>query len=165
MADRPSQLWKDLPLEKRVAVADAFWRDDESQDIALQKSEVIVALARKLNFRTRSVQALPIDRRARHMAQMSDVSDAVATRALIAYHFSARRDLMAAFLDALGIAHENGLIAEDRVGPPAAPLLAEAVAKVKASFDPADVDLYLSTLVALDRETWAGLEGLASTAR
>jgi len=45
--------------------------------------------------------ALPIDRRTKLLAQMSDVSDAVATRALIAYHFTTRRDLMAAFLDLL----------------------------------------------------------------
>jgi hypothetical protein len=153
-----------MPLEKRVAAADAFWRDDESQDVAVQKMEVIAELARRLKFRIKSMRTLPIDRRARHMAQLGDVSDAVATRALIAYHFSARRDLMSAFLDAVGIAHENGLITEEKVAPPAAALLAEAVEKVKASFDPADVDLYLRTLAALDGETWAGLEGLSATA-
>ena len=49
---------------------------------------------------------------------MADVSDAVASRALIAYHFVAERPLMGAFLDALGITHDQGLINEDEVAPP-----------------------------------------------
>jgi hypothetical protein len=71
---------------------------------------------------------------------------------------------MAAFLDALGIAHDNGLITAEHVTPPAAAALAEAAAKVKSSFDPADVDLYLRTLAALDGETWASLDGITQSA-
>jgi hypothetical protein len=153
-----------MPVETRVAAADAFWRDEESQDIGVQKVEVIVTLARRLKFRTKSVQALPVEKRARHMAQLTDVSDTVATRALIAYHFSAKRPLMAAFLDALGIAHDNGLIAEEQVAPPSVEALTSAVAKVRESFDAAEVDLYLRTLAALDNETWAGLSSLTSAA-
>ena len=48
-----------MPVETRVAAAEAFWRDEESQDIGVQHVEVIVTLARRLKFRTKSVQALP----------------------------------------------------------------------------------------------------------
>jgi hypothetical protein len=160
MADRPSQLWKDMPLEKRVLAAEAFWRDEDSPDIQVQQMEAVVALARRLNFRTRSIQALPVDRRARHLAQMGDVSESVATRALIAYHFMNQRPLMASFLDALGIAHEDGLITEENVQAPAREKLAAAVTSLKASFDPGDVNLYLRTLAALDGETWANMDGV-----
>jgi len=153
-----------MSVEARVAAADAFWRDEESQDIGAQKVEVIVTLARRLKFRTKSVQGLPVEKRARHMAQLTDISDPVATRALIAYHFSAQRPLMASFLDALGIAHDNGLIAEDQVAPPSVEALTAAVAKVRESFGAAEVDLYLRTLAALDHETWAGLSSLTSAA-
>src|SRR6187549_588549 len=106
MPDRPSRLWKDMPTEKRVQAADAFWRDTESQDIQAQHAEALAVLARRLNFRMRTLQTLPVERRAKHMAQLTDLSEAVATRALIAYHFATKRPLMGAFLDALGIAHD-----------------------------------------------------------
>jgi hypothetical protein len=72
--------------------------------------EAIVAIARRLNFRQKSVLGMSAERRARALAQIADVSDALATRALVAYHFQYQRPLMAAFLDAIGVAHDNGLI-------------------------------------------------------
>src|ERR1044072_3842950 len=105
MSVRASKMWKDMPVENRLVAADAFWRDEQS-DAAMQQIEAIMSIARRLNFRAKSVQALGIDKRAKHLAHIADVSDAVATRALIAYHFAAKRPLMGAFLDALGIAHE-----------------------------------------------------------
>ena len=149
-----------MPLEKRVRAAEAFWRDEDSPDIQLQQMEAVVALARRLNFRTRSIQALPVERRARHLAQMIDVGDSVATRALVAYHFTNQRPLMASFLDALGIAHEDGLITAEEVQAPDRERLAKAVAAVKSAFAADDVDLYLRTLAALDGDTWSGVEGV-----
>lgn len=148
-----------MPLEKRLLAAEAFWREDQA-DIEMQHVEAIVAIARRLNFRAKSVQALPIDRRAKHLAQMSDISDAVATRALISYHFGVKRDLMSGFLDALGIAHENGLISSEAVEPPGAEALRSAVRTLRAAFPREDADLYLRTLAALDGDTWANLDGV-----
>ena len=157
MPVRPSRLWKDMPLENRQLAADAFWRDDQGE-AGMQHMEAVVSIARRLNFRPKSVQALSIDKRAKHLAHMQDVSDAVATRALIAYHFSAQKGLMAAFLDALGISHEDGLIKEESVPPPSREKLAAAIASVRGSFPAADVDLYVRTLATLDGETWAEAE-------
>lgn len=159
MPERPSQIWKHLPVETRVQAAEAFWNDSESPEIGVQHAEAVVALSRRLNFRSKSLQALPVDKKARHLAQMPDVSDAVATRALIAFHFGSRRPLMAAFLDALGITHDNGLITAEEVAPPAAERVAAAAQAVRRSFADADVDLYLRTLAALDGDTWGNLDG------
>jgi hypothetical protein len=145
---------------RRLAAADAFWRDESAEDIQAQHIEALVLLARRLNFRAKSVQALSTEKRARHLAQISDVSDAIATRALIAYHFQEQRPLMAAFLDALGIAHDNGLITEENVPAPEAGRLAEAVEKLRGSFPADDVTFYLRTLAALDGDTWGAVEGL-----
>src|SRR5690606_19126024 len=101
MSERPSRLWRDMPLEKRVAAAAAFWRDRESPEIEAQHAEAIGLLAQRMKFRTRTVAALPVDRRARYLGQIADVSETIATRALIAYHFETQRPLMATFLDAL----------------------------------------------------------------
>ena len=157
MVERPSRIWKELLPEVRLSAATAFWLDDGSNDAALQQVEVIMAIAKRLNFRPKSAQALPEERRARLLAQMSDVSDAVATRALIAYHFQAQRPLMSAFLDALGVTHENGLITAESVAPPERRAIDEAAGHVRQAFPDADVRLYLRTLKALDGETWVNI--------
>ena len=145
--------------EKRLVAANAFWTDENGHD---QQVEVIVTLARKMNFRPKSVPALPLERRAKLLAGM-DVSDAVASRALIAYHLAAERPMMGAFLDALNIEHENGLITAEEVPAPEKEKLAEAVRTLKASFPADAVRLYLHTLVLLDGDTWSDLSGMLDT--
>ena len=142
---------------QRLVAAEAFWREDQA-DIQMQHVDAIVSIAKRLNFRAKSVRALPVERRAKLLAQLVEISDAVATRALISYHFTAKRELMAAFLDALGIPHENGLIDEEAVPPPSRDRLSAAIAQLRSSFPKQDVDLYLWTLATLDGETWADLE-------
>ena len=151
-------LWKSLTPDIRLAVADALWRDDQGTE---QQVEALVLLSRRLHYRPKSLQALPVERRAKMLAQAPDVTEAIAMRSLMAYHFSARRPLMAAFLDALGIAHEDGLITNENVPVPDKGRLADAVRAIRAAFPAADVDLYLNTLVAIDPDTWGGIEGVA----
>jgi hypothetical protein len=157
MADRPSRIWKMLSPEKRLAAATAFWADEDDA-AELAQFEAVAALARRLNFRTKSVVALPVERRAKQLAQMSDVSDGIASRALVSYHFAQERPLMAAFLDALGVKHDQGLIAEEEMSAPDAARVATAVQAVRGVFPDDAVDLYLRTLVALDGETWTALD-------
>jgi hypothetical protein len=64
--------------------------------------------------------------------------------------------MMGAFLDALGIAHENGLIKEDAPKPDAAKL-APAAEKISKQFPSDDVRLYFDTLRCQDPETWGVL--------
>ncbi|HEY7473397.1 MAG TPA: hypothetical protein VH679_00175 [Vicinamibacterales bacterium] len=158
---RPSRLWKELPSDTRLALAEAFWRDDdvEASEASLQHAEAVAAIARRLNFRTKSVQALPIERKARQLAQLTDVSDAVATRALIAYHFLAQRPMMTAFLNALGVANDNGLITAENVAAPEPDQLRAAVGQL-SEFPPDAVSLYLRTLSAVDEDTWRNLDGV-----
>jgi hypothetical protein len=146
-----------MSADQRLTAAEAFWNEEQA-DIQLQHMEAIVAIARRMNFRPKSVQALSTERKSKMLAQMSDVSDSIATRALISYHFKAKRDLMGAFLDAVGITHENGTIAEESVPPPAADKLVSAIKDVRTKFPQADVDLYMHTLATLDGDTWAGMD-------
>ncbi len=158
---RPSALWKDLPAKKRLIAATAFWNDEHGVE---QQVEVIVTIARKLNFRPKSVPSLPIERRAKLLAGMDDVSDVVASRALIAYHLEAERPMMGAFLDALAITHNNGLITAEDVAAPDKARLTEGVRTLKTAFPADAVRLYLHTLVLLDGDTWANLDGLIDPA-
>jgi hypothetical protein len=153
----PARLWKSMPPADRLAAAEAFWREDQG-DIGLQHAEATMAIARRMNFRAKSVQALPLDRRAKLLAQLHEISDSVASRALISFHFAARRDLMSAFLDALGVSHDRGLIQDDELAAPDEARLTQAVVSVRTQFPAEDVHLYLHTLAALDEDTWAGLK-------
>jgi hypothetical protein len=137
-----------------VRLAAAFWADTESTDVQVQHAEATAALAKRLNFRVKSVRALPLDTRARYLGYTNDVSDTVAMRALVAYHLAHERPLMASFLDALGIAHDQGVITVDQVDPPSAEQVSKAVSAIRASYPVETVDLYLRTLVAVDADTW-----------
>ena len=154
---RPSVLWKNMPIDKRIAAAEAFWQDENGLE---QQMEAVVAIARKLKFRPKSVQQQPLERRAKQLAHLGDVSETVATRALIAYHLAAERAMMAAFLDALGIAHEDGLITAEEMAPPPPEKIAAAAASLTGKFPGDAVALYLNTLLTQDPDTWSALEGL-----
>jgi hypothetical protein len=88
---------------------------------------------------------------------MSTLPETMAARALILYHLAEQRPMMGAFLDALGIAHKEGLIEEDSVKPDAKKL-APAAAALEKSFPAEDVSLYLNTLLCQDPETWGELK-------
>jgi hypothetical protein len=64
---------------------------------------------------------------------------------------------MGAFLDALGIQHEDGLIANENVEPAGAEKVRAAAAELGRSYPAEDVALYLSTLMWQDPDAWAPL--------
>jgi len=153
----PSRLWKQMTLEQRTRVARAFWEDPEATDDQVQAAFLI---AQQKKFRPKTVIGLDVERKAKHLATLGSLPDAVAARALIVYHLAEQRPMMGAFLDALGIAHENGLIQEDDVKP-AAEKIAPAAALLAQQFPRDDVRVYLNTLLSQDPATWGGLVGLA----
>jgi hypothetical protein len=104
--------------------------------------------------------SLDVDRKTRHLASIVSLPDTIAGRALIVYHLAAQRPMMAAFLDALGITHENGLIQEEDVKPDAAKV-PTAAAVLAETFPADDVRLYLNTLVCQDPETWGALRDVS----
>ena len=151
---RPSRLWKKLSSERRLAAAELFWADEQSTE---QQIEAVGALAAHMKFRAKSVVGLPLEKKAKYLATLPVVSDTVAARALVNYHLARQRPMMAAFLDSLGIAHENGLIAEETVAKPDAAKLTAAAEELATRFPPDQVSLYFATLVSQDPETWGGL--------
>ena len=155
----PSRLWKQLTLEQRTRAARAFWDDPEATDDQLQAALLI---AQQKKFRPKTVVGLDIDRKARHLATLGTVPDQIAARTLVVYHLAEQRPMMAAFLDALGIAHENGLIQEDSVKPDPEKI-APAAAELVKQFPADDVRLYLTTLVCQDPETWGSLDETVKT--
>src|SRR5262245_40125124 len=154
LLERPAVLWKKMTDAQRQTAAHAFWTDPQSQ---MEHIEINALMARRLNFRMKSIQTMAIERKVKHLMAMGNVSDGVAGRLLVTYHLASQRGMMGAFLDALGIAHEHGLIAEDAAPQPDAEKLKTAAATLREKYSNEDVNLYFSTLVLQDAETWGGL--------
>lgn len=151
---RPSKLWRRMPLERRLDAADLFWNDEHSAD---QQMEAVASIASHMKFRPRSVLALAPEKRAKYLAQLPNVTDAIAARALVSYHLERQRPMMGTFLDLVGITHENGLISEENVPKPDADKVKAAAKELATRFPPEEVSLYLATLVSQDPETWDAL--------
>jgi hypothetical protein len=151
---RPSQLWKQLNAERKAQAADAFWRDENALS---EQAEAVGSISQRMKFRPKSVLGLPIEKKVRYLVGLPAVSELLAARLLVAYHLEHQRAMMGAFLDAVGIAHENGLIADEQLQAPSAEALAKASETLTAAYPREDVTLYFSTLVWQDPDTWGGL--------
>jgi hypothetical protein len=152
----PARLWKWMPLDQRTQVARAFWLDDQATDDQVQ---AVMLIAQRKKFRPKTVLALDVERKARHLASLTNVTDQLAGRALIVYHLAEQRPMMGAFLDALGVVHDNGLI-DDDAAKPDPEKIGPAVAALFERYPRDSVALYLNTLVCQDPDTWGALAAL-----
>jgi hypothetical protein len=153
---RPSQLWKQLSPDRRLQAAEAFWHDDNA---SLEHAEALATIAQRIKFRIKSVLSMPVEKKAKQLVALPSVSEMVAARLLVAYHLAYQRPMMAAFLDSLGIAHEEGMISQEDMQPPDAEKLKAAAKSLAAAYPAEDVTLYLTTLTWQDPDTWGGLSG------
>ncbi len=139
---------------QKQSAAEAFWREPDGLE---QQIEAMALLAQQLKARPRFIQGLPVERRARYLAHYPNMPDLLAARLLVSYHLAHQRPMMGAFLDAIGIKHDNGLITEDPEGAITGTSI-DAGIKALSSYPPDEVSLYFGTLVAQDPETWKALE-------
>ena len=149
----PSRLWKRMTSDQRLEAGRAFFADEQATDDQIQ---AILLISQQKKFRPKTVLALDSERKARHFASLMALSDPLAARVLVAYHLATQRPMMGAFLDALGIAHEDGLIQEDAVKPDPTKVPVAAAA-IGGQFSPEHVSLYLNTLLCQDPDTWGAL--------
>ena len=154
----PALLWKGMSDDQRLQAADAFWREADGAD---QQIEAMVLLAQKLKARPRYIATLPVEKKARHLAHYVGMPDVLAARLLVSYHLGHQRLMMAAFLDALGIVHDNGLINDELEGAIAPDKIKAGADALTAAYPAADVRLYFETLLLQDPGTWGGLAPLA----
>jgi hypothetical protein len=151
---RPSQLWKELSPDKKQQAAVAFWHDDNAAE---EQAQAIASIANRIKFRLKSVVTMPVEKKAHYVLTMPAVSEMLAARLLVAYHLAHQRPMMGAFLDALGIAHENGIIEDEEMKAPSPDTLKKGVQAIAASYPAEDVSLYLTTLTWQDPDTWGPL--------
>lgn len=152
--NRPAKLWKQMSEQRRTEAASAFWADPQA---GAEQAEVLGIIARQINFRPKSVVHLPIERKTRLLARNTNLSEQVAARLLVAYHLAHQRPMMKAFLDAVGLKHDEGLL-EDDTKAPEKDVLLKAARQMFETHPPDEVRLYLTTLVLQDPSVWGGLE-------
>ena len=153
---RPARLWRSLPSDLRVAASQAFWTDEQA---ALEQAEAVGLIARQIKFRPKSVISLPVEKKAKHLASLAQVSDLLAARLLVAHHLQHQRPMMGRFLDELGMAHDNGLITAESPAAPDEAVLDRAAKALSVDYPKQDVSRYFWTLLWQDPETWGGLQG------
>lgn len=152
----PVRLWEALDGETRLTAARALYRRDWGEPSTKREADLSIAAA--MRFRDAAVRQLPVDRRAQYLAKARIPTDSLASSLLMALHLEQRSELLGAFLDALGIPHESGLIDEAHdVEAPTPEAIASAAVTLFERFPAVEVETYLASLVAMDAETWAGV--------
>ncbi len=155
----PSQLWAGLDPETRTLAAQALYTDRDA------RREGDVAIAAQLRYREVAVRKLPIEQRIKHVLRIP-TDDSLASSLLLALHLKHRKPLLTAFLDELGIPHDDGMISEDHdVEPLTVEKLTPAVERLFREFPDDQARLYLTALYALDPVSWEGLAALLTPAR
>jgi hypothetical protein len=153
-----TRIWKHLPQEERLAAATAFFAETPTE----LAGTAIATLARARHLRPQAARALPPDAQARILATVLDPGEPLAQGLLVSLHLGARRPLLGAFLDALSLPHEDGVLKEEgEAGPPVTPEQARAGVEALASFPAAQVRTYLNTLWLQDPDRWGALEAAA----
>lgn len=150
------RLWKRLNADERLAAATAFW-NEPAQD-ALAGALGAIVKARRL--RPQVARSLPAEERARMLAGVLDPGESVAASLLVSLHLSQRRPLLSAFLDELGLAHDDGVLKDEGAAPPAQPApdaVRAAAAALRERHPSHEVEVYLNTLWLQDPERWAAL--------
>jgi len=151
-----ARLWRRLGRDERNAAAAAFWRNTPAEVTGM----ALAALVKARHMRPQVARALPPEEQARALASVLDVGEPVASSLLVALHLGERRSMLATFLDAAGLPHENGLIKDDAGEAAVAeePARNGVAALRAAGHSPEQVRTYLNTLWLQDPDRWKALE-------
>lgn len=151
------RLWKRLDPQERLAAALHFWKEPPAAVVG----PALGALVKARRLRPQAARTLPPDQQAKILASILDPGESVASFLLVALHLGERRLLLRAFLDALGLPHEDGVLKEEadnvtiddeKIG--------SAVRQLAGQFPCAQVEVYLNTLWLQDPERWGVLTKL-----
>ncbi len=155
-----ADLWKQLSSDERLQAAESFFTSD---GIRAQQLNTLQLMAKRYNFRMKSMGALPATRKAKMLLEYPSIPPEVLMAVIAAFHLSHRKELLVAFLDAAGIPHKDGLLSEEaEKNAPAADAVKTAVDAIKAKFAEQQVNIYLNTLYLQDPEYWKELKPYVS---
>jgi hypothetical protein len=148
-----TRLWKRLTREERLAAASAFW-SETPQEVA---GSALAAIVRARHVRPQVARAFDAEEKARNLASVLDPGESVASALLVALHLGARRPMLATFLDATGLPHENGVLKDDGTAPLAEDAARAGVQALAGAYPRGDIDVYLNTLWLQDPVRWEAL--------
>jgi hypothetical protein len=158
-----TDLWKQLSSDERIQAAESFWTSDS---ISAQQLSTLQLMAKRYNFRLKSLKALPPSRKARMLLEYPAIPPEVLMAVIAAFHLSHRKELLVTFLDAAAIPHKDGLLSEEaEKNVPSADAIKAAVEAIKAKFPEHEVNVYLSTLYLQDPGYWKELKPFVSDQR
>jgi hypothetical protein len=150
-------LWKRLEKDERLAAARAFWAEPAREVFGT----AVEKIAQTRRMRPQTVLKMPEGERAGALAGILDPGEPVAASLLVSLHLAERRPLLGAFLDALKLPHENGVLSdEEDSGPVSLDAAREAVAAIRDGHAPRQLEVYLNTLWLQDPERWSSLSDL-----
>jgi hypothetical protein len=112
-------------------------------------------VAQALNFRPQAVRKLAMPMRAKKARSIliSRGQAELCYELFGSYLIGHQKELVTGFLDAVGVAHEDGMIEDLEEGLPDEKKIASAVKELDSKFEPEDVTLYLS----IAAEQWPGV--------
>jgi hypothetical protein len=149
-----SRIWKALSREDRRKAADAFLKEPIPELYAA----ALGAIVRVRRMRPQAARSLPLPEQAATLASLSDPGEALAGSLLVGLHLAERRPLLGAFLDALGLPHEDGVMKEEADATSVDAARVEAAARDLAERYPKDqVATYFNVLLLQDPERWEPL--------
>ena len=149
--------YRSLPAEKRVALV--------THVIKASKEGRAVMVSRMMSrggFRSQTLLQWPAEKLAAEVVRMKAETGSDELDLLHLLYVELEPAIQTTFLDAAGVKHENGRMAED-LEPPYAD--AEAVRRASAAVREAhgeDGERYLRTLARYSREGWPGIEEIAT---
>jgi len=152
------RLWKRLEREERLAAASAFWAEPAREVFGTAVDKI----AKARHMRPQTVLKMSEGDRAGALASILDPGEPLAASLLVSLHLAERRPLLGAFLDALGLAHEDGVLGEEAENDPPVTLDAarRGLEAVRAAHPPRQVSVYLNTLWLQDADRWGVLAEL-----
>ena len=123
---------------------------------------VLHAASAALRARPVYLQRQPFEKRAAAVRQaLSRVqANGLAEEMLALYFLECRKDLLVEWLDAAGIAHEEGVLKEASPPEPPAEKLREAVVAFRKGEDPEERELLLQAFAAQSVVEWPALDRL-----
>jgi hypothetical protein len=152
------KLWKALTPEERAQAITAALADDENGWV---KTTTRGAVASALKFRPQTVATWPKQKLVSEAARLPLDDVQLLSAYIVDLHLGHRRPMMASFLDALGIANDQGRIDSEttEVGPQDAVAVRKAADQLGTKYPGDEVATYFLTLLLQDAGVWSELVG------
>lgn len=148
-------VWDLMTEDERAAAAAALWSEGDHDT----RAAIELALAREMKFRVQSLRKVSTERLLGRLVRMADdLPETVLFQFLFHLHMADRRPLLATFLDAVGLPHEDGVLTlDDDAEDPAVEKVTAAAQSLVADHGH-EALIYLATLRVADADFWAGVD-------